>query len=115
LGSGDGFGNKKWKRKRIAFIDLFDGPGSYEGKVPSTPMRVLGAASKNSTLKEMLVAIFSDADPRHVHSLEEAIASFSGLNEVSNALPVLANRRRRFSECLKHGADLDLALWPPVE
>lgn len=66
---------------RIAFIDLFAGPGSYEDKVPSTPMRVLGAAAKNQTLREMLVTMFNDAEPKHVHLLEEDIAYIPGLEQ----------------------------------
>ena len=55
---------KKMGGDRVAFIDLFAGPGSYEDKVPSTPLRVLRGAVKDPTLREMLVAMFNDADPQ---------------------------------------------------
>jgi len=44
-------------------------------------MRVLGAAAKNQTLREMLVTIFNDAEPKHVHLLEEDIAYILGLEQ----------------------------------
>jgi three-Cys-motif partner protein len=84
--------SKTMRRNRIAFIDLFAGPGSYEDKVLSTPMRVLGAAAKNKTLREMLVTIFNDADPKHVHSLEATIASIPGLEQFEH-IPQVSNIR----------------------
>jgi three-Cys-motif partner protein len=61
--------------KRVAFIDLFAGPGRYKDDVPSTPLRVLGSAAKDPTLRNMLVGIFNDAHTPHARSLEEAIDS----------------------------------------
>lgn len=60
---------------RLAFIDLFAGPGRYGDEMPSTPLRVLGSAVKNEDLRKMLVAIFNDAHPDYVRSLKNAIDS----------------------------------------
>jgi three-Cys-motif partner protein len=75
---------------RVAFIDLFSGPGRYGDEVPSTPLRVLGSAVKNSALKDMLVPIFNDLDPKHVESLREAIASNPELEKLKHK-PLLWN------------------------
>ena len=77
---------------RIAFIDLFAGPGRYGDKVSSTPLRVLGSAVKNPALKDMLVSIFNDVDPEHVHSLQKAIDSNPELEQLKHK-PLLWNYR----------------------
>jgi three-Cys-motif partner protein len=60
---------------RLAFIDLFAGPGRYKDEMPSTPLRVLGDAVKDPTLSNMLVGLFNDAHEPHARSLEAAIDS----------------------------------------
>ena len=60
---------------RVAFIDLFAGPGRYKDAMPSTPLRVLGSAAKDPILRNMLVGIFNDAHAPHARSLQEAIDS----------------------------------------
>jgi three-Cys-motif partner protein len=77
---------------RVAFIDLFAGPGRYGDKVPSTPMRVLGSAVKHPALKDMLVSVFNDVDPEHVHSLQRAIDSNPELEHLKHK-PLLCNYR----------------------
>lgn len=44
---------------RLAFIDLFAGPGRYKDEMPSTPLRVLGSAVKDPALRNMLVGILT--------------------------------------------------------
>jgi tRNA A58 N-methylase Trm61 len=66
------------------------GPGRYGDKVPSTPLRVLGSAVKHPVLKDMLVSIFNDVDPEHVHSLQEAIDSNPELEQLKHK-PLLWN------------------------
>lgn len=60
---------------RLAFIDLFAGPGSYKDEVPSTPLHVLGNAAKDPDLREMLVAVFNDVHRPYVTSLQNKIDS----------------------------------------
>jgi three-Cys-motif partner protein len=67
---------------RLAFIDLYAGPGRYKDEMPSTPLRVLGSAVKDPTLKNMLVGIFNDAHEPHARSLEEAIDSIPGIGQL---------------------------------
>ena len=58
---------------RIAFIDLFAGPGRYDDEMPSTPLHVLGNAVKNASLRDMLIAVFNDVHAEYVESLRKAI------------------------------------------
>lgn len=63
---------------RIAYIDLFAGPGRYKDGSQSTPLMILEKAIKNEDIRERLVAIFNDKDSNNSKSLAQAI------NEISN-------------------------------
>lgn len=53
---------KKPTPDKIAYIDLFAGPGRYDDGTPSTPLRVLQVAIKNPSIRQRLYAIFNDAE-----------------------------------------------------
>lgn len=59
--------------RKLAYIDLFAGPGRYEDGSASTPLMVLAEALKNPDLKEGLVSIFNDEDEQHTSTLETEI------------------------------------------
>ena len=64
---------------RIAYIDLFAGPGRYKDGSKSTPLRILEQAIDNDELRKRLVSIFNDVDERNSNSLIEAIAEIPGI------------------------------------
>jgi len=59
---------------RIAYIDLFAGPGRYEDGSASTPLMVLSKAITNPKLRDAVVPLFNDADEKHTRTLEAEIA-----------------------------------------
>jgi three-Cys-motif partner protein len=64
---------------RIAYMDLFAGPGRYSDGTPSTPVIVLQTAIKDSALREMLVTVFNDKTPEFTQSLQETIDAIPGI------------------------------------
>lgn len=74
---------------RIAYIDLFAGPGRYDDGTTSTPLLVLERALEDDDLREMLVAIFNDMDEDHCRSLENAIRSLPGVERLRFSPQVL--------------------------
>lgn len=66
---------KKRGEDRIAYIDLFAGPGRYKDGTKSTPLLVLWSAVQDPDLKKMLVTLFNDKDSENVRSLQRAIES----------------------------------------
>lgn len=66
---------KKRGEDRIAYIDLFAGPGRYKDGTKSTPLLVLGSAVQDPDLRKMLVTLFNDKDSENVRSLQRAIES----------------------------------------
>ena len=64
----------KNRGKKLAYIDLFAGPGRYKDGSKSTPVLVLETAIANEDMRQMLVTIFNDSNPEHAESLKKAIS-----------------------------------------
>ena len=67
---------------KIAYIDLFAGPGRFEDGTKSTPLLVLERAISDSDLRKMLVTIFNDKDENYSRSLERAIKKLPGIDKL---------------------------------
>jgi three-Cys-motif partner protein len=65
---------------RIAYIDLFAGPGRYDDGTQSTPLMILEKVIANDKLRGRLVSIFNDKDENNTRSLEEAIENLPGID-----------------------------------
>lgn len=76
--------------QRLAYIDLFAGPGRYENGTISTPLRVLQRAINNPRYHDRLITVFNDWDSTSVRTLEEAIKTLPGIEKLKNA-PVVWN------------------------
>jgi len=70
---------------RIAYIDLFAGPGRYKDGTKSTPLLVLEKAIRDQDLCQRLVTIFNDRDQDNSQSLESVIKELQGINSLANA------------------------------
>lgn len=92
----------KLQGKRIAYIDLFAGPGRYNDGTPSTPVMVLQKAISEPDLREMLVTFFNDRDPVNATSLQETINAIDGI-ETLKYKPVVENEEvgQRIAEGLR--------------
>lgn len=67
---------------KIAYIDLFAGPGRYYDGSQSTPLRILQNAIQNPDIRERLVTLFNDKDEENAHSLESVISSLPGIDKL---------------------------------
>jgi three-Cys-motif partner protein len=80
----------KGKTDRIAYVDLFAGPGKYEDGTPSTPIIVLQTAIKHPPLRKMLVTIFNDKTAGFAESLQANIDAIPGIQTL-NYKPLVKN------------------------
>ncbi len=71
--------NKYKKEDRIAYIDLFAGPGRYQDGTQSTPILVLQKAIQKPGIRDRLVTLFNDKDEANVNSLQQAINDLQGI------------------------------------
>ena len=70
--------------KRIAYIDLFAGPGRYSDGTTSTPLLILKKAIEHDDLRQRLVTIFNDKDEENTESLSEAIGQLPGVDTLKH-------------------------------
>lgn len=70
---------------RIAYLDLFAGPGRYRNGAKSTPIRVLERAVADPWLRRSLVTVFNDKDTACVQDLQAAIDEVPGIETLSHS------------------------------
>jgi three-Cys-motif partner protein len=64
---------------KIAYLDLFAGPGRYDDGTRSTPLVILEKAIANEKLSGRLMTIFNDKDDNNTESLQQAIDALPGI------------------------------------
>jgi three-Cys-motif partner protein len=74
---------------KIAYIDLYAGPGRYRDGAASTPLLILEHAITVPKLSEMLVALFNDIDENHSSTLIEEIKNLPGIERLKHRPEVL--------------------------
>lgn len=68
--------------KRIAYIDLYAGPGRYKDGAASTPLLVLQHAINDPQMSQMLVARFNDIDSNKTATLQSEIDALPGIHKL---------------------------------
>ena len=71
--------------QRMAYIDLFAGPGRYDDQSKSTPLLVLETILSNPDLTSRMVTLFNDKDAANIESLKTAIAQVPGIKKLKYA------------------------------
>jgi three-Cys-motif partner protein len=67
---------------RLAYIDLYAGPGRYKDGAASTPLLVLQHAIANPKLASMLVTLLNDRDSGKASTLQEEIDKLPGIGNL---------------------------------
>jgi three-Cys-motif partner protein len=88
---------------RIAYLDLFAGPGRYKDGTDSTPIVVLKKAIADPTLSQMLVTRFNDKTKQHAIDLKHTIETLPGIERLKYP-PRVENREidSKFVETLEN-------------
>lgn len=68
--------------ERIAYIDLFAGPGRYKDGSQSTPLMILQTATEDEKMCKKLVTVFNDKDENSSRSLETEISKLKGIERL---------------------------------
>lgn len=71
--------------QKMAYIDLFAGPGRYDDQSKSTPLLVLETILANNDLSNRVVTIFNDKDTSNIKSLETSINQLVGIERLRYA------------------------------
>jgi three-Cys-motif partner protein len=71
---------KTWRNSpRMAYVDLYSGPGIYLDGSYSTPLLILQQAIEDPYLAKKLITVFNDEDPDLAAELRENIAKVPGI------------------------------------
>ncbi len=81
----------KGREKKIAYLDLFAGPGRYTEGTRSTPLLILEKAIEDDQMRQMLVTIFNDVDTNNAQSLQAAIKALPAVEKLKFR-PVVQNK-----------------------
>lgn len=68
---------------RIAYIDLFSGPGRFADGTDSTPLMVLKLAIGDEQLRAHLVTMFNDSNPDYAAQLQASIDALPGIETLT--------------------------------
>ena len=101
-----GVRKKHGRMDRIAYIDLFAGPGRYADGSKSTPLLVLEQALATPGLADILVTMFNDKDENNVASLTRAINELPNLDKLKHKPSVLCGEVGEDSEAMFKGVRL---------
>ena len=82
----------KKRSNKIAYIDLFAGPGRYEEGIKSTPLLILEQAIADQNLRDMLVTIFNDKDKNYINSLKEEIDKLPDIEKLKHKPQVIKHQ-----------------------
>lgn len=67
---------------KIAYMDLYAGPGRYRDGAASTPLLILQTAINNPLMAQMLTAYFNDADGDKTSTLQSEIDRLPGIGKL---------------------------------
>jgi three-Cys-motif partner protein len=71
------------RTQKMAYIDLFAGPGRYDDQSKSTPLLVLETILASSELRNRMVTLFNDKDVANIESLKTAISQLDDINRLA--------------------------------
>jgi len=91
--------NRYKKENKIAYIDLFAGPGRYKDGTQSTPLLILEKAIQKPEIRDRLVTLFNDKDENNTGSFNRPSMNFRE-STVLNINP-LSNQMRSEKKSLK--------------
>ncbi|KGR89056.1 hypothetical protein CD30_17755 [Ureibacillus massiliensis 4400831 = CIP 108448 = CCUG 49529] len=74
---------------RIAYIDLFSGPGKFEDDSLSTPLLILEKCINDVNLRDRVVTVFNDANPEFSQQLNDNIRELSDVDTLKYKPQVL--------------------------
>jgi len=74
--------SQKRRGNKIAYIDLFAGPGRYKDGTRSTPLLILERATRDPDMREMLVTLFNDKDSNNTRTLSQSIESIPNITSL---------------------------------
>ena len=74
----------KKRADKMAYLDLFSGPGKYKNDSESTPLLVVKKVLADKELCKKMVMIFNDKDKNTIEALEVEVNEISGIEQLTH-------------------------------
>ena len=74
--------NKKANSDKLAYIDLYSGPGRYDDGSKSTPLKVMEFIANDKDLSQKMVTVFNDANPAFASNLDSELRQIDGYDNL---------------------------------
>jgi three-Cys-motif partner protein len=87
-----------YKSGKIAYIDLYAGPGRYKDGAASTPILILEEAIKSERISAELVTLFNDLDQNNSNTLKNEINALDGIDKLKYKPVVQCNEIGKYAE-----------------
>ncbi len=75
---------KKWDCSKMAYIDLFCGPGRYADNKPSAPLQIIQSTLNDPALTKKMMFLFNDYDPKNITTLRREISALDAEGKLNN-------------------------------
>ena len=69
---------------KVAYVDLYCGPGKFEDGSDSTPILILQRAIQFEDMQNKVLTFFNDMDPEHVKKLEKTAMKLPGIKRLKH-------------------------------
>lgn len=81
---------RRYGEGKIAYIDLYAGPGRYKDGAASTPLLVIEKAIQNERIRDCFVAYLNDMDTNNSQTLANEISKLPGIDTLKHK-PTIGN------------------------
>ncbi|MBV8370361.1 MAG: three-Cys-motif partner protein TcmP [Candidatus Eremiobacteraeota bacterium] len=71
--------------KKMAYFDLFSGPGAYDDGTPSTPLLIMNTILADPVLRDQMITLFADKEQDCIDTLRANIAALPGIDTLRYA------------------------------
>lgn len=91
----------KWRSQRLCYLDLYAGKGTHDNNEPSTAIRIIGMACKDSILQEKLIVILNDVKQTYCQKTESVIMKYGYRRALTQEIKIINKRvDLQFAEAL---------------
>lgn len=82
------------KDKKLLYIDLYCGPGTYDNGYESLPIQILNYIIKDERLKlsKCMQCVFNDEDSGHISTLKQEVSKIKSLEKLEDQ-PIIVNSK----------------------
>jgi three-Cys-motif partner protein len=84
--------NNRNSISKLAYIDLFSGPGEYEDGFKSTPIKIIKYVLEKKNITKDIIFLFNDKLKRHTKNLADTISKIDRIQDIPKKSIMITNQ-----------------------